>query len=181
MAKKKKSEELQETVLEPVEVVEASPEVEEVKPKSSKKKKAVEEVAPDVVEEVTAVPAEPELSADKVKEYFENLDAEASEPPIVFEGVNLAEEKPKKVKKPAEKKEKKPAIEAKKAKPANEVPYNAIVNAKVALNVMKEPSVFCTKVGSLKAGSRVKILEVCGNFGKIGNGKWININYIEKI
>ena len=184
MAKKKKSEEIQETVLEPVEVVEASPEVET--PKKTTKKSAKKKVEEPVVEEVKEEPA---LDAEKVEAYFEKLDTESVEAPIVVEDATVvevpaevvAEEKPKKVKKVKKTEAPAPVKEVKIEASADEFPYTAVVTAKVAANIMKEPSVFCTKVGSLNKGARVKILEVCGNFGKIGNGKWININYIEKI
>ena len=196
MARAKKTE-VTETTPEIVPEVTETPAVEE-KPKATKKKSAkkkaeepvveqaldLSEVAEDpVVEEKTVeeiLTPEPEAVA-AVNDYFADLETKTGAAPIIIENVEVVKEKPKKAKKEKKVEEPAPAKEEKAAALADEFPYTAIVKAKVVLNIMKEPSVFCTKVGALRPGARIKILEVSGNFGKIGDNRWVNINYIEKI
>ncbi len=196
MARAKKTE-VTETTPEIVPEVVETPEVEE-KPKAAKKKSTKKKVEESVVEQIPDVPAATEElvveeksveeiltpapeAVKAVNDYFADLETKTGEAPIIIENVEVAKEKPKKAKKEKKVEEPAPVKEEKAAAPADEFPYTAIVKAKVVLNIMKEPSVFCTKVGALKPGARIKILEVSGNFGKIGDNRWVNINYIEKI
>ena len=198
MARAKKTE-VTETTPEIVPEVTETPTVEE-KPKATKKKSAKKKAEEPVVEQapdLSVAPEEPVAEEKTVEEiltpepeavkavndYFADLETKTGAAPIIIENVEVVKEKPKKAKKEKKVEESAPVKEEKAAAPAtaDEFPYTAIVKAKVVLNIMKEPSVFCTKVGALKPGARIKILEVSGNFGKIGDNRWVNINYIEKI
>lgn len=59
--------------------------------------------------------------------------------------------------------------------------YKAIVTAKSGLNIRKGPGMKYSKVGALGAKAKVTILAKKGSWGKIGNNRWINLNYIKKI
>ena len=67
------------------------------------------------------------------------------------------------------------------AKPAASKTYTAKVTAKAGLNIRKGPGMSYGKVGALACNAKVKILATKGNWGKIANNKWINLNYIKKI
>lgn len=153
------------------------------------RKKKTEEVEPEVIVEETVAtetpvedavaetPAEEVVVEEKPKATRKKKATKKVEEPAVVEEVKaveepVVEEKPKKVK-TANKVETPATVE--------EFPYNAIVKEKVLLNVMREPNMFCTKVGTRNPGVRITILEHSGNWGKIGTGKWVNLNYIEKI
>lgn len=59
--------------------------------------------------------------------------------------------------------------------------YKAQVTAKSGLNIRKGPGMSYNKVGALGAKAKVTILAKSGSWGKIGNNKWINLNYVKKI
>ena len=69
------------------------------------------------------------------------------------------------------------------AKPASSgfKSYKAQVTAKSGLNVRKGPGLKYNKVGALSPKAKVTILAKNGSWGKIGNNRWINLNYIKKI
>ena len=184
MARKKVTEE---TVPETTSEIVETPVVEEA-PKTKKRasKKKVEE---PVVEEVPA--AEPTVeeiltpSAEEVQavnDYFEKLDSETAEPPIVFESCELVVEKPKKAKKIKEAKVEEPAPveEAKVEEPKTELPYRAKVSASI-IHARKGPGMSFHTARDLYNGTLVVITEVDGNWGKIGKDLWVNINYVEKV
>ena len=151
----------------------------EDKPKTTKKKataKKVEEPVEEQVPDLPAVEEEVKEDTDPVKAYFDKLNSEAAEPPIVFEAVEIVEEKPKKVKKVKAEKVEEPAP-AKVEESASG--YKAI--AVKDLYVLKVPGVLATKLGSYKAGIQFDIIEEDRGWGKIADGKWVNLNYVEKI
>lgn len=165
-----------------VEVVEVVEEAKEATPKkttkkSSKKKvnvEAVSEEAPEEVpetgeliktEEDTDVIAEPIVEAPTVEpEIVEEVSVEPTKTPV---------EEPEKVE------ELKKNVAPVKEPKATSGEYQAI--AKSALYVLKVPGNLNTKLGNYKAGTKFTILEEDRGWGKIAEGKWININYIEKI
>lgn len=53
--------------------------------------------------------------------------------------------------------------------------------AKNNLYVLKVPGDLSTKLGNFKAGTKFTILEETKGWGKIAEGKWINLNYVEKV
>ena len=59
--------------------------------------------------------------------------------------------------------------------------YKAVVTAKSGLNIRKGPGLSYRKVGALAPKAKVTVLEKKGNWAKIGNNKWVNINYLKKI
>ena len=143
-----------------VEVVETPvAKVVEDKPKKSRKKKVEEPVAEEVpvakpvVEEPVAVP-----------EVIEEVKVEE---PVVEEVKPVKVKKAKKVEEPI-------------AKPVvTSSTYKAV--ATKTLYVLKVPGALATKIGSYKAGIKFEILEEQMGWGKIADGKWVNLNYIEKI
>lgn len=157
------------------EIPAAEPEVvEEVKVEEPVKKKASKKKAEPVEEVKVEEPAaEPELVAEPVVEETQE------EYPVVkygngmisFPAHDVEEVNPEPVKE-----EKKPA---KKAEPKASGSYQAI--AKNSLYVLKVPGKLNTKLGSFQAGIKFTILEEDRGWGKIAEGKWINLNYVEKI
>ena len=170
MAKKKVTEEVAPEVVE---------EVKEEKPKATRKtstKKKVEKVEEAPAEEIPAavVPVEePVADVVEVKTEGPVVDApvveEVKEEPVV-EKVEVKEEPaPVVVSEP----------EVKTAAP--ELPYLARVTAKNILPIHNAPNVFARKIGTLTPDSKIKILNVSGNWGYIGKDRWVNINFIEKV
>lgn len=147
----RKKSEVAEEVIEEVKTVEEVA-VEE-KPKRTRKKK-VEEPVEEVKEPVEEV-KEPEPVAEPVAE---------PEPEVEVVGNFAAEVK---------------AVPEVKAEEKAFEPYKAV--AKSALNVTKGAGMTFNKIGSISAGSKITVLEVSGNFGRVGKDRWININFIEKI
>lgn len=154
------------------------------------KKKAAEEPIEEVqaVVEETVVKEQPKAKKSRAKKtetptekipVVEETPVEAA--PVVEAAP--AEEIPT-VEEPKEEIKEEPVVEAQpvvEAKPSAEsVPYYAKVKSSL-LNIYKGASLAHVKVGELPKGFRVQVLEVQGNFGRIGNHKWININYIEKV
>ena len=176
MARKKKSDEvvedIQEVVTEEIapEVVEESTveEVVEEKPKAKRGRKAkVEEAAIEeapieesIVEETPTVEEIPEPIAEPIVE-------EAKEEPIVKETPKVKKAKA------AEKVE-----EVKAEEPSG--PYAARVNS-IITHSRRGPGMAFPTARTLNKGSIVHISEVNGNWGKISQNTWININYVDKI
>lgn len=170
MARKKAEVTEEVKTVEPADVVSGADVVEE-KPKKSRKKKVEEPAAeipaePIVVEEPEVAPVVPEV-VEEVK---------ADEP--VVEEVKVEEVKPEPIKaKKATKAEKVeeavPVVEEKST-------TNRVI-AKSNLYVLKKPGMLAYKIGSYKAGTKFEILEEQMGWGKIAEGKWINLNYVEKI
>ena len=59
--------------------------------------------------------------------------------------------------------------------------YKVQVTPKAGLNIRKGPGIGYRKVGALKSGAKATILAKSGAWGKIGNNKWINLNYVKKV
>ena len=171
MARKKTTEvevveEIQEVTAEETPEVVADPVVEDTvaeevatedKPKRGRKKKTGEpEVAEtsEVVDTVVGKPAtEPEVFAE------ETLVAEP-----------LPEEKSTKAKKSD-------IAEVKKTPKST----SGTVIATANLYVLKTPGVLTSKIGNYKAGTKFTILEEKNGWGKVTEGKWINLNKKKKI
>jgi hypothetical protein len=56
-----------------------------------------------------------------------------------------------------------------------------MVVAKTTLNVIKAPGRLDLKVGTYKAGIKLEVIEEKIGWGKVAEGKWINLNYVEKV
>lgn len=177
MAKKKVAEEV-------VEEVKAAEEVVEEKPKT--KRTRAKKTEEPVVEEtpVEEVKEEPKVEEAPVVEETPVVE----EAPVVEE---VKEEKPKKSKKaekveePVEEKVEETAVECgngiiKIPSQDEFTPYFAVVTSGT-LAILKGAALTHNKAGELRKGTRVKIFEISGNFGRIGADKWININFTEKI
>ena len=163
MARKKTTEEIAPEAIE--ETIEPVEEVVETKPKRTRKKK-VEEPVEEVAVETTAVEPVPEVT--------EEPDVEVA--PVVEEVKSKSEVAPiAEVKPVKEKKVEEPVAEPKKT----ESGYDAVATSN--LYVLKVPGSLATKLGSFKAGTKFTVLEESKGWGKIAEGKWINLNYIEKI
>lgn len=174
MAKKKVTEEVAPEVVE-----EVKEEVKEVKPKTTRKtstKKKTEKVEEAPVEEI---PAAVELVEEPVADAVE---VKAEEPVVEEPVVEEVKEEPV-VEKVEVKEEPAPVVvpkpEVKTA--ASEFPYLARVTAKNILPIHSAPNVFARKIGTLAPDSKIKILDVSGNWGFIGKDRWVNINFIEKV
>ena len=59
--------------------------------------------------------------------------------------------------------------------------YKVQITAKSGLNVRKGPGINYIKVGVLPKNSKALILAKSGCWGRIGNNRWINLNYVKKI
>ena len=59
--------------------------------------------------------------------------------------------------------------------------YKAIVTAKAGLNIRRGPGINYAKVGALGYKAKLTVLAKKGNWARIGNNKWVNINYIKKV
>lgn len=170
MARKKASEaveEIQEVVETPE--VETLEEVVEAKPKKSRKKKVEKSVAEEGSDASVATDV-PEIVAEPIPEptpVVEEIIPEAKETPVV-------EVKPAKVK--TEKK-----IADRDIAVAKDMGTSYAAIATTNLYVLKIPGNLATKLGNFKAGTKFTILEESKGWGKIAEGKWINLNYIEKI
>ena len=177
MPKKKITEEtLSEVTVDTVE----SPVVEET-PKETKKRSAKKEVEEPVVEPTVEEILAPTVEdTQKVKDYFEKLDAEATEAPIVLEQVELVEEKPKRVKKVKAEKVEDPAPVEKADEVVSDFPYKAKIVASV-IHSRKGPGMTFHTARDLYKGTVVSVAEIDGNWGRVGKDLWVNINYIEKI
>ena len=186
MARKKKSDEvvedIQVVVTEEVapEVVEESTveEVVEEKPKAKRGRKAkVEETAVEeapveepTVEEVSVVESVAEESIVEETPTVEEIPESIAEP--IIEEVKeelIVKETPK----------------VKKAKAAEKVeepagPYVARVNS-IITHSRRGPGMAFPIARTLNKGIIVHISEVNGNWGKISQNTWININYVDKI
>ena len=181
MGRKKKTEEVEE--LQELTVAEVAPEVSddvvaeapvdevvEEKPKARRSKKAkveelVEDIAAEPVVEEPAVIEETPIVAEPIVE-------EVKEEPVV-------EVKPaKKVK--AEKIE--PVVEEKieVSEPAGNEPFVARVTASM-IHSRKGPGLNWHIARDIYKGTVVHIVEVQGNWGRISQNTWVNINYVEKI
>lgn len=160
-----------------VEAIEEAPK--KTTKKSSKKKVDVEAVSEEAPEEVpetgelfkTEEDTDVEVVGAKVAEVVE--EPEPVKPDKVEKAKVEKSDEPKKVEEP-----KKNVAPVKESKVASGE-YQAI--AKSALYVLKVPGNLNTKLGNFKAGTKFTILEENRGWGKIAEGKWININYIEKI
>ena len=161
-------------VVEEIKEVAAEAVVEEEKPKRGRKstKKAeapVEEIPaaePEVVEEVKVEEpaAEPEIVAEPEP---------VVEPEVVVEEPKVEEIKPEPVKE-----EEKPAKKAEVSE-IKSAGYQAI--AKTSLYVLRVPGVLNSRIGNYKIGTKFTILEEDRGWGKVADGKWVNLNYIEKL
>ena len=145
------------------------------------KKKAEEEVvvATEATEAKTTTKKTRKATAKKAEE------PKTEEPKTEEPVVEVVEEvKPKKATKKVEEpkaEEPTPIAEEPKKEAKAEFPYKAIISAKSGLDVLKGPALTYNKVGFLGVGVKVVVLEVKGNFGRIGIDRWVNINYIKKI
>ena len=157
--RKKKVEEPAEEVKAEDTIVEEIPEVKEEPVVESEP--IVEEVKEEPIEEVKPVKTKkskkseitdnPELGPEKVEQYFAKLDAK-EENPIVLEVAEVT---------------------------ATSSTYTAI--AKSNLYVLRLPGKLDSKIGNYSAGTKFDIIEEYKGWGKIAEGKWINLNYIEKL
>ena len=83
---------------------------------------------------------------------------------------------------PAEKEPAKPSV--KPAEPAKFKEYEAKVTPSNGLNVRTGPSTSYKKLGALKFGTKVKVLEEKSGWGRIvynGKAGWISLNYVKKV
>lgn len=177
---RKKTEEVVEVKAVEEPVVEES--VVEEKPKAKRTtKKKVEEPTVDVIVNVTedapAVVEESKAEPAKIETYFEKLDKETTESPIIIEDVQAVEEKSKKIKKVKAKKVEEPVSTE---DTTSDLPYRATVISS-AISVRKGPGLTFHHIRYLNKDMKVTVLEVSGNWGRIGKDMWININYIEKV
>ena len=153
------------------------------------KKKTEEVVVNEEVQEVV-VEEKPKSTRKSSKKKVEEPVAEEPkvEEPVVeepkAEEPKAEEPKAKKPKaKPAEpaKEDKSAVIKADIAVDASDfTSYTAVVSANGVLPIRKAPSMLSNKIGSLAAGAKVVVLEVDGNWARIGKDRWVNINYIAK-
>lgn len=158
-------------------VVAEEPKVEEAPKKKTTKKKAepVEEVkieepivVPNVIVEPESVIEEPpvieEPQVEKTPEEYPVV--KYGNGMISFPTHTVEEVKPGPVK------------DEPKVKTASGA-YEAI--ATTNLYVLKTPGILATKRGSYKVGTKFTILEEDRGWGKVADGKWINLNYVEKV
>ena len=121
------------------------------------------------------------MARTKKSEVVEEVQDVVAEP--IEEAV--VEEKPKakrtRTKKVVEEVAEEPKVEEPATAAPVSVPYRAVVDVKYMLDIRRGPANTFVKVGSLAKGTNVLITDVIGNFGRIGNNKWININYIKKV
>ena len=159
MARKKTTEieqveEVQEIIVEDTVTEEVAA---EDKPKRGRKKKTEEPKVAETPEVVDTVVDEPTTEPEVV----------VGETPVVEP---ILEEKP---------------IKAKKSDVAEvkETPKSTSNNviATANLYVLKTPGVLTSKIGNYKVGTKFTILEEKNGWGKVAEGKWINLNYTEKI
>ena len=162
-ATKKSTKKVEDPVEEiPVEtsVVAEEPKVEEAPKKKTTKKKA--EPVEEVKVEEPAVVAEPMVEETQeeypVVKYGNGM--------ISFPTHIVEEVKPEPVK------------DEPKVKTASGA-YEAI--ATTNLYVLKTPGILATKRGSYKVGTKFTILKEDRGWGKVADGKWINLNYVEKV
>ena len=154
MAKKKKTEEVEE--IQAVEEIQPAEEtVVEEKPKAKKTKKKAETPVeePAVEEQVTEKIEEPVVEEAPVEE------------PVVVE----------------EPKKEEPKVEVKvdMAETSDFTSYMGLATG--LIQIRKAPTMQSTVIGNISKGSKVVILEIDGNWARIGKDRWININYIEKV
>lgn len=86
------------------------------------------------------------------------------EEPVIKEVKEIVEDKPKKATKPNVKKS-----------------SSEQVIATANLYVLRIPGALSSKIGVYKSGTKFIILEEKNGWGKVAEGKWINLNYTEKI
>ena len=157
-----------------------APAQEEVKAEEPAKKKSSKKKAEPIEAPVEEVPVEePAVVAEPV------VEETPEEFPVVKYGngmISFPAHNAEEVESEPVKEEVKPETPAKKATPKAETKsgtYMAI--AKSNLYVVKTPGILATKLGSYKVGTKFTILEESKGWGKVAEGKWINLNYIEKI
>ena len=144
-------------------------EVVEEKPKRGRKKKVEEPAA--VIEDVSTVEEVPEVAESPVEEAAPEV--VISEPEVISAPV-VEEVKPEPV---IEEKPKAP----KKAETASPKKSSGMAVTKSAVYVLKVPGDLNSKLGNFPAGTKFEILEEFKGWGKVAEGKWVNINYIERI
>ena len=128
----------------------------EDKPKTTKKKATKKTTEEPVVEEpVVAVPVVEDVKVEEPAPVVEEVKPEP-----------VKEKKAKKVETPVEEKL---------------VATSGKVVAVKDLYVLKVPGVLSTKMGIYKVGTKFDIIEEDKGWGKIADGKWVNLNYVEKI
>lgn len=170
--------------------------VEEVKPKKSTKKstKKVEDPVEEIPVETSVVAEEPKVeeapkkkTTKKKAEPVEEVKVE--EPAVVAEPVVEETQEEYPVVKygngmisfpthTVEEVKPEPVKDEPKVKTASGA-YEAI--ATTNLYVLKTPGILATKRGSYKVGTKFTILEEDRGWGKVADGKWINLNYVEKV
>lgn len=145
-------------------------EVVKEKPKRGRKKKVEEPVV--VIEDVPTVEEVSEVVESPVEEAAPEV--VISEPEIVSAPV-VEEVKPEPVI------EEKPKAAPKKAEAASPKKSSGMAVTKSAVYVLKVPGDLSSKLGNFPAGTKFEILEESKGWGKVAEGKWVNLNYIERI
>ena len=138
-------------------------EVVETKPKRGRKKKTAE-----VVEEPASIEEIPES-----EEIVPVVDEVPAEEPIVVEEV-----KPEPIKEKKTKKVETPKVEV---VPEPTPVTSGMVITKSQVYVLRLPGKLDTKIGNYPMGTKFEIIEEYKGWGKITEGKWVNLNYVEKL
>lgn len=61
------------------------------------------------------------------------------------------------------------------------IPWAGVVSTPAGLNVRTGAGVAFKKVGALRQGTVVSIVETVGTWGRIGSGRWVCLDYIERL
>lgn len=160
------------------------------------RKKATEEIVPEVTETVIEDSVVNDPVVDTVEDVSTvdegKVEAETSViEPIAVEEKSEPEEVP--VKKTRAKKTKKSTVakvaevaEVAESQPtvvekadAKTVPFNGVIATEYAIFSTTGPGLQYHRAGTVPAGTAVTVLEVSGNWGRIGHKKWVSLNYIK--
>lgn len=155
------------------------------------RKKATEEIVPEVTETVT----EDTVVNDPVVEAVEEVpatdegkvEAPIIEPTTVEEKAEPEEVPVKKTRtKKAKESTKTKDVEVAESQPtvvektdAKTVPFKGVIATDHAVFSTTGPGLQYNRAGMVSAGTAVTVLEVSGNWGRIGNKKWVSLNYIK--
>lgn len=147
-------------------------EVVETKPKRGRKKKTAE-----VIEEPASVEEIPESEeiVPVVTEVTPVVDEVPAEELIVVEEV-----KPEPIKEKKTKKVETPKVEVA-PEPTPTPTTSGMVITKSQVYVLRLPGKLDTKIGNYPMGTKFEIIEKYKGWGKIAEGKWVNLNYVEKL
>lgn len=159
------------------------------------RKKATEEIVPEVTETVIEDTVVNDPVVDVVEEVPTvddgKVEAETSViEPTTVEEKSEPEEVPVKKTRAKKTKESTKAKDAEVAKVAESqptvvekadaktVPFKGVIAAEYAIFSTTGPGLQYNRAGMVPAGTAVTVLEVSGNWGRIGNKKWVSLNYI---